>query len=133
MIETDPEEITNRQTGEDMERESKTDQGTGSFCLQQEHDHGSAVDVWLGANPAQRQALAAWLLQQWQQEAEQLMAQRRYQKAIAVYTRMLVVDPEHAQALHGRAQAYRQVGVEQATARDARTPHTLLSPKQSGE
>jgi hypothetical protein len=38
--------------------------GTDSFSLQQEqeHDHVSAVDLWLGADAAQRQALAAWLL-----------------------------------------------------------------------
>ncbi len=110
--------------------------GTDSFSLQQEqkHDHGSAIDVWLGADAAQRQALAARLLQQWQQEAEQLVAQRRYQKAIAVYTRMVVVVPEHAQALHGRAQAYRhQVGVEQATAHDERTLQALLSPNRGQE
>jgi hypothetical protein len=38
--------------------------GTDSFSLQQEQEqeHGSAVDLWLGADAAQRQALAAWLL-----------------------------------------------------------------------
>jgi hypothetical protein len=46
-----------------MERESKMNQpGPDSFSLQQEqeHDHGSAADLWLGADAAQRQALAAW-------------------------------------------------------------------------
>jgi hypothetical protein len=54
-------------------------------CSQQqekEHDRESVIDVWLGADPVLRQALAARLLQQWQQEAEYLLAQRHYRKAI---------------------------------------------------
>ncbi len=68
-------------------------------------------------------------MQQWQQEAEPLVAQRHSQKAIEVYTRMVVVDPGHSQALQGRAQAYRQVGMEQAAALDERTLQAYLFPK----
>ena len=72
-------------------------------------------------------------MQQWQQEAEHLVAQRHNRRAIEVYTRMLVVDPGHSQALRGRAKAYRQVGMEQAAALDERTLQAYLFPKQSRE
>jgi tetratricopeptide (TPR) repeat protein len=89
-------------------------QGPDSIPRQQEqgHDHESAIHALLGTDPGQRQALAARFVQQWQQEAEQCVEQRHYQKAIEVYARILVVDPGHAQALQGQAQAYRQAGME---------------------
>ncbi len=96
---------------------------------EQEQDRESAIDVWLGADSAQRQALAARVVQQWQQEAEHLVAQRRYRKAIEVYTRIVVVDPGHVPALQGRALAYRQMGMAQAAELDERTLQALLSSK----
>jgi regulator of sirC expression with transglutaminase-like and TPR domain len=82
----------------------------------------------LGADSAQRQALAAQFVQRWQQEAEHLVAQRHSQKATQVSVRMLVVNPSHAQALQGRAQVYRQAGMEQAAELDERTLQGLSSP-----
>jgi regulator of sirC expression with transglutaminase-like and TPR domain len=87
-------------------------QGPDSIPRQQGHDHESAMHALLGTDPVQRQALAARFVRQWQQEAEQCVEQRHYQKAVEVYARILVVDPEHAQALRGRAKAYRQAGME---------------------
>jgi tetratricopeptide (TPR) repeat protein len=107
--------------------------GPDSFPRQQEHDRESTIYALLGADPTRRQALAARLVQQWQQEAEQFMAQRHYQKAIEVYTWILVVNPGHAQALQGRTQAYRLAGMEQAAELDDRTLQALLSPNQSQE
>jgi hypothetical protein len=94
-----------------MEGASKMNQqGPDSIPRQQGHDHESAIHALLGTDPAQRQALAARIVQQWQHEAEQLVAQQHYQKALEVYARILVVNPEHAQALQGRAQAIARQG-----------------------
>jgi hypothetical protein len=104
MIEADAGVTNSRHPGEHRESVFKKNQlGSDSFTWQQEqgHDRESATEIWLGTDPAQRQALAARLMQQWQQEAEQLVAQRHYQQAIAVYTRMLAVDPGHVQAIQG--------------------------------
>ena len=46
---------------------------------------------------------------------------------------MLVVNPSHPQALQGRAQVYRQLGMEQAAELDERALQTLSSPIQSQE
>lgn len=87
MIKEDAGVTTNRPIGEHRESVSKMNQpGPDTFSgpQEQEHDRESATDAWLGADPAQRQALVAQLMQQWQQEAEHLVAQRHSQKAMAV-------------------------------------------------
>jgi len=63
-----------------------------------------------------------------ERQAEQLAAQRHSQKATQVSARMLVVNPSHPQALQGRAQVYRQLGMEQAAELDERTLQALSSP-----
>lgn len=100
---------------------------------EQRQQHESSLRAFLGTEPAQRQALAAQFVQQWLQEAEQLVAQRHYQKAIQVYARILVVNPGHLRALQARAQVYRQAGMEQAAERDERTLQALLSPIERQE
>jgi hypothetical protein len=128
--------INDRLTGEYMASASQMNQPSpDSYSLPQEQEQNreSATDLWLGADATQRRALAARVVQQWQQEAEHLMAQRHYRRAIEVYTRIVVVNPEHVQALQGRAQVYRQVGMEQAAALDECTLQALLVPKQSRE
>lgn len=67
-------------------------------------------------------------MQQWLQEAEQLVAQRHSQKATQVSARIWVVNPGHLQAFQGRAQVYRQAGIEQAAEMDERTLQALSSP-----
>jgi len=81
---------------------------------EQREQHESSLSAFLGTEPAQRQVLAAQFVQQWLQEAEQLVAQRHLQRALEVYARMLVVNPSRPQALQGLAQVYRQLGMEQA-------------------
>jgi hypothetical protein len=99
-----------------------------SLPQEQEQNRESTTDVWLGADAAHRRALAVRLVQQWQQEAEHFVAQRRYQKATQVSARMLAVNPGHLQALQARAQVYRQLGMEQAAQMDERTLQAILSP-----
>jgi tetratricopeptide (TPR) repeat protein len=100
---------------------------------EQRQQHESSLSALLGTEPAQRQALAAQFVQQWLQETEQLVAQRHYQKAIEVYTRILVVNPRHLQALQGRAQVYRQAGMKQAAEMDERMLQARSSPIQRQE
>src|SRR5438132_13187724 len=73
---------------------------------EQREQHESSLSAFLGTEPAQRQVLAAQFVQQWLQEAEQLVAQRHLQRALEVYALMLVVDPIRPQALQGLAQVY---------------------------
>ena len=110
-------------------------QGQDSFPQQHKHgqDRESEMYAFLGADSTQRQALAAQFVQQWLQEAEQLLAQCHYQKAVESYARILAVNPSHPQTLQGRAQVYRQAGMEQATELDERTLQGLSSPLQRQE
>lgn len=108
---------------------------SASFSERREEDQApeSATEAWFGADPARRQTLAPQLVLQWQREAERLLAQGRSQQAVAVYTRLLALDPAHLPALEGRAQAYRQLGMEQAAKRDEGSLQALLAPGESQE
>jgi tetratricopeptide (TPR) repeat protein len=107
---------------------NQQDPDAGKNRHEQRQHHELSLSALLGTEPAQRQALAAQLVQQWLQEAEQLVAQRHYQKAIKVYTRILVVNPGHLRALQGRAQVYCQAGMGQAAEMDERMLQALSSP-----
>ncbi len=91
---------------------NQQDPDTRKSRHEQREQHESSLSALLGTEPAQRQALAA----QFVQEATQVSA------------RILVVNPGHLQALQGRAQVYRQLGMEQAAELHERTLQALSSP-----